>query len=300
MGFQRDEVTLSVPASSANLGPGYDTMGLALQMRDTVTVRATTGATHVTVEGEGAGEVPTDDSNLVVQALRAGLESVGAPQVGIEMHCCNRIPHGRGLGSSSAAIVAGLSAAGALLGGEALTRDDVFQLAVQMEGHPDNAAPAVYGKAVVGWIETSDTDASRAYARTFEVHPDICVTVLIPHFELATSKARNLLPDTVPHRDAAFNVSRAALLPLALSAYPDLLFYATEDRLHQEYRRVGMPESLKIVDKLRAAGVPAAISGAGPSVIVFDHLDPASRQDFERLGWHPEELSVATEGVIVS
>lgn len=300
MGFQRDEVTLTVPASSANLGPGYDTMGLALQMRDTVTVRATTGATHVTVEGEGAGEVPTDDSNLVVQALRAGLESAGAPQVGVEMRCCNRIPHGRGLGSSSAAIVAGLSAAGALLGGEALTQDDVFQLAVQMEGHPDNAAPTVYGKAVVGWMETSETGTPRAYARTFEVHPDICVTVLIPHFELATSKARNLLPDTVPHRDAAFNVSRAALLPLALSAYPELLFYATEDRLHQEYRRVGMPESLKIVDKLRAAGIPAAISGAGPSVIVFNHLDPASRQDFERLGWHPEELSVATEGVIIS
>lgn len=300
MNFVRDEVTVSVPASSANLGPGFDALGIALELRDEVRVRATTGATHVTVEGEGAGKVPEDDTNMVVQALRAGLESVGASQIGIEMHCVNRVPHGRGLGSSSAALVSGLAAAGALLEPGALDTEAIFQLAVQMEGHPDNAAPAVYGGAVVGWMEPSAGQVTpRAYAQQFEVSPQVRLTVLIPEFELATSQARGLLPESVPHRDAAFNAGRAALLPLALAQHPELLFFATEDRLHQEYRREGMPQSLEMVDRLRAAGTPAAISGAGPTVIVFDHLDPATRKDLEHLGWKPRELPVAPQGIIV-
>lgn len=300
MNFVSDEVTVSVPASSANLGPGFDALGLALELRDEVTVRATTGTTHVTVEGEGAGKVAEGEDNLVVQALRAGLDAVGASQIGIEMHCVNRVPHGRGLGSSSAAIVSGLAAAGALLEPGVLDIDAIFQLAVQMEGHPDNAAPAVYGGAVVGWIEAENGSQSpRAYAQHFEVSPEVKATVLIPSFHLATSKARSLLPQNVPHRDAAFNAGRAALLPLALAKHPELLFFATEDRLHQEYRREGMPQSLELVDRLRAARIPAAISGAGPTVIVFAHLDPATRQDLEHLGWKCRELPVAEQGIVV-
>lgn len=304
MRFMRDEVTVSVPASSANLGPGFDATGLALELRDEVAVRATTsGATHVTVEGEGAGHVPEDDKNLVARALRIGLESVGAPQVGIQMHCTNRIPHGRGLGSSSAAIVCGLAAAAALLEPEVLPPDKIFQIAAKLEGHPDNAAPAVYGGAVLGWIEPESSktgEESRAFALPFQVSPAVKVTVLIPSFKLATSKARSLLPDAVPHRDAVFNAGRAALLPLALSLHPELLFYATEERLHQEYRRPAMPASLELVDSLRSQGLPAAVSGAGPTVIVFSHLGVALRQDLEQSGWRMLELPIAKQGIIVS
>lgn len=309
MRIVRDQVTVSVPASSANLGPGFDALGLALELRDEVTVYATTGTTQVTVEGEGAGQVSEGEDNLVVQSLRLGLETVGAPQVGIEMRCLNRIPHGRGLGSSSAAIVSGLAAASALLEPGALPVDEIFQLAAKLEGHPDNAAPAVYGGAVLGWIEPQNPESSEnpaaggefhAFALPFQVHPEVKVTVLIPPFELATSKARGLLPETVPHRDAVFNASRAALLPLALSTRPDLLFYATQDRLHQEYRREGMPASLELVDYLRSDSYPAAVSGAGPTVMVFSHLPVVLRQALEHKGWQVRELPVAATGIITS
>ncbi len=204
----------------------------------------------------------------------------------------NRVPHGRGLGSSSAAIVAGLAAAGALLEEGVLDTQGIFQLACQMEGHPDNAAPAVFGGAVVGWI-----DDGVAYAQPFAVHSKVEITVLIPDFKLETAKARGLLPSKVPHRDAAFNVGRAALLPLALSAHPEWLFAATADRLHQEYRREGMPASLELVDMLRGGGLPAAISGAGPTVIVFSRLDSQTLEDLKKLGWQARQLPLAARGV---
>lgn len=300
MSFARDAAAVSVPASSANLGPGFDAIGVALELRDEVFVRATTGPTHVTVEGEGSGEVPEGEDNLVVQSLRAGLEAAGAPQIGIEMHCVNRVMHKRGLGSSSAAIVSGLASAMALLEPGALTLDDIFQLATAMEGHPDNAAPAVYGGAVLGWIAPSGTQESgetKAFAMPFEVSDEVKITVLVPSFELMTTKARSLLPPTVPHRDAAFNVGRAALLPIALAKHPEMLFYATEDRLHQEYRREGMPLSLELIDRLRAQGLPAAVSGAGPSVIVFHHFDVGARQDLQHAGWKVLQLPVASKGI---
>lgn len=298
----RSTATVSVPASSANLGPGFDAVGLALELRDEITLRTTTGSTRVTVEGEGAGRVPTDDNNLVVKALRLGLDVVGAPQTGIEMRCVNRIPHGRGLGSSSAAAVGGLAAAAALVEPGALPPEKIFQIATRLEGHPDNAAPAVYGGGQVGWIEpeTYENGETRAYALAFKISPQIKITVLIPGFKLATSKARGLLPAEVPHRDAAFNVGRAALLPLALSQHPELLFYATEDRLHQEYRRLGMPDTLKLLDMLRAQRIPAAVSGAGPSIIVFASLAETLRQEVQRRGWKPRELAVSESGIIVA
>ncbi len=261
-----DHVRVAVPATSANLGPGFDALGLALGRYDTIEVRAlgSPGA-RVEVEGEGAGEVPDGEDHLVVRALRAAIDVVGAPQTGLHLLCDNRIPHGRGLGSSAGAVVAGIAAARALIADpEALDDDLVLALATEFEGHPDNAAPAVLGGATVSWLTP---DGVRA--RRFEVHDDVEPWVLVPHERLATSRARGVLPDQVPHGDAAFNAGRAALLVEALSRAPELLFDATEDRLHQGYRSGVMPATADLVEELRAAGLPAVVSGAGPTVLVL-------------------------------
>lgn len=261
-----DHVRVAVPATSANLGPGFDALGLALGRYDTIEVRAlgSPGA-RVEVEGEGAGEVPDGEDHLVVRALRAAIDVVGAPQTGLHLLCDNRIPHGRGLGSSAGAVVAGIAAARALIADpEALDDDLVLALATEFEGHPDNAAPAVLGGATVSWLTP---DGVRA--RRFVVHDDVEPWVLVPHERLATSRARGVLPGQVPHADAAFNAGRAALLVEALSRAPELLFDATEDRLHQGYRSGVMAATADLVGELRDAGLPAVVSGAGPTVLVL-------------------------------
>lgn len=266
MRLGNDHVRVAVPATSANLGPGFDALGLALGRYDTIEVRAlgSPGA-RVEVEGEGAGEVPDGEDHLVVRALRAAIDVVGAPQTGLHLLCDNRIPHGRGLGSSAGAVVAGIAAARALIADpEALDDDLVLALATEFEGHPDNAAPAVLGGATVSWLTP---DGVRA--RRFEVDDDVEPWVLVPHERLATSRARGVLPDQVPHADAAFNAGRAALLVEALSRAPELLFDATEDRLHQGYRSGVMAATADLVGELRAAGLPAVVSGAGPTVLVL-------------------------------
>jgi homoserine kinase len=261
-----EHVRVRVPATSANLGPGFDAMGLALALHDEVEVRVIrAGDVVVEVTGEGAGEVPDGEAHLVVTALRAALHHVGAAQPGLHLVCRNRIPHGRGLGSSAAAVVAGLLAARGLVAEpDALDDDVVLRLATQIEGHPDNAAPAVRGGATVAWCEPG---GARAVPVT--THPDLAPVVLVPSVRLATSTARGLLPATVPHADAAFQAGRAALLVHALGHRPDLLHAATEDRLHQEYRRPAMAPSLALVERLRAQGVAAVVSGAGPTVLAL-------------------------------
>ena len=261
-----DHVRVRVPATSANLGPGFDALGLALAVHDEVEVRAL-GSAQVVVEvrGEGAGEVPDDESHLVVRALRLALDHVGAPQTGLHLVCTNRIPHGRGMGSSAAAVVAGLLAARGLVADpEALDDDVVLRLATEVEGHPDNAAPALLGGATIAWCEPSG-------ARAVQVgtHADVAPVVLVPGSRLATSTARELLPATVPHRDAAFAAGRAALLVHALGHRPDLLLEATEDRLHQSYRAPAMRDSVALVTALRERRVAAVISGAGPTVLAL-------------------------------
>ena len=307
MRLRDDFVAVKVPATSANLGPGFDSMGLALDMWDEVSVHATTGATSVVVEGEGAGNVEQGEDNLVVRALRLALDRVGAPQVGVRMHCTNRIPHSRGLGSSASAIVAGVTLARALIGDvDVLRRQEILEIGSQMEGHPDNVAPAVFGGATVSWMneETSEVGSVRLTPPD-DIHP----VAFIPDFELRTADARAALPATVPHGDASFNVARGALLAAVLSGNAQasggvdlhsLLMEATRDRLHQEQRRAAMEPSLALVDWLRGAGFAAVVSGAGPTVLSLESVGADIRRDAAAAGWRVVPMGVAPQGVQIT
>lgn len=261
-----DHVRVRVPATSANLGPGFDAFGLALDLVDELDVRALgSPGVRVEVTGEGAGQVPDDEQHLVVSSLRAALDHVGAPQTGLHLVCHNRIPHGRGLGSSAAAVVAGIIAARGLIAEpEALSDDVVIDLAAGIEGHPDNAAPAVLGGATLAW-----KDGSGFRAIGLDVDASVVPIAIVPPTHLSTKAARGVLPATIPHADGAFQAGRAALLVEALGRRPELLLTATEDRLHQEYRRSVMRDSLALIDALRAQGIAAVVSGAGPTVLVL-------------------------------
>lgn len=267
------EVRVRVPGSSANLGPGFDSLGLALALYDDVEVSVASDGVVVEVLGEGAGQVPCDEAHLVVRAMRRAWEITGDAPPGIRMRCRNAIPHSRGLGSSAAAAVAGAVAAVALAGRDLeLEQNTLLQVTAGMEGHADNAAASLLGGFVVAWESTERVPGNfpgRFHAERLDAHRDIRPVALVPEMESSTSMTRGLLPDRVPLVDAAFTGSRTALAVLAFTARPDLLMAATEDRLHQEYRRPAYPESAELVDALRAHGVPAAISGAGPSVLAL-------------------------------
>jgi homoserine kinase len=266
-------VAVKVPATTANLGPGFDTLGLALSLYDelAVTVRRTPGAT-VTVTGVGEGEVPLDDSNLVVRAIRHTFEHFGQPLPGIELVAHNVIPHGRGLGSSGAAIVSGIMAAKGLLDGVVeIGSDELLALATELEGHPDNVAPALFGGLTIAWM----TPDGPQYKKLM-VHRGVSPLVAVPETTMSTALARSLQPVSVPHEDAIFNVSRSALLIAALIQSPELLVVATEDKLHQSYRAGAMPQTDALLQVLRKSGLPAVVSGAGPSILVLCS-DPAQR-----------------------
>jgi homoserine kinase len=268
--FLDGPVTVSVPATSANLGPGFDALGLALDHRDRVTARAVAGGgVDITVTGAGADTVPRDERHLVYRSMRAAFEHMGTSTPGIRLTCENAIPHARGLGSSSAAIVAGICLArGLVAGGSLLMADDaVFALAAAIEGHPDNVAPALFGGFTIAY-----RDGEHVRAVSVSVDPRVQVVAFVPPQGVETSVARGLLPATVPHGDAAASAGRAALLVAALSRQPELLLAATEDRLHQDYREPAMPATLALVRSLRADGVPAVVSGAGPTVLAFTDL----------------------------
>lgn len=271
MRLRAAHVRVRVPATSANLGPGFDALGLALSLHDELDVRAVASpGVRVDVEGEGAGEVPDDERHLVVRALRAALDHVGAPQTGLHLVCRNRIPHGRGLGSSAAAVVAGVLAARGLVDDpDVLGDDDALALATQLEGHPDNAAPALLGGLTLAWASQGPDGADGVRAVRLPVHADVAPVAVVPPQHLSTHAARGVLPAQVPHADAAWQAARAGLLVEALGRRPDLLLDATGDRLHQDYRRSVMPESLALVDALRARGVAAVVSGAGPTVLAL-------------------------------
>ena len=284
MRLAKERAAVRVPATTANMGPGFDSFGMALRYYDEVEVRPIVGTTRVHVEGAGEGAVPTGDDNLVVRALRAGLDAVGAPQAGFEMHCVNRIPHGGGMGSSASAVVAGLMLARGLLSEPlALPADEVFRIATGFEGHPDNVAPAVFGGATVAWTEADG--APRAAPMPVDGSLPVSLLVPPPATRLSTEEARRALPDSVPRTDALFNTSRAAVLMLALAGRPELLMAGTEDRLHQEYRRSVLPASMAVMDSLRGQGYPAVISGAGPTVLVLADIAQQTRFTLERHGW---------------
>lgn len=264
--FTAEPVRVRVPATSANLGPGFDALGLALGLYDDVAAEVASGGVRVTVTGQGAGELPDDDRHLVVRAMRAAFDVLGAHPAGLSVECVNRIPQARGLGSSSAAIVAGVLLARALVvdGEHRLDDAGALRLAAEIEGHPDNVAPCLLGGFTVAWSEPGG-----ARAVSLPVAAAVRPTVFVPAERGLTATARAALPPTVPHGDAALTAGRAALLVHALTTDPTLLLPATVDRLHQDYRAAGMPGTSALVRALRAADVAAVVSGAGPTVLAL-------------------------------
>jgi homoserine kinase len=276
----------TVAASSANLGPGFDSLGLALSLYDEIVVQTTGSGLVVEVEGEGAGQVPLGPDHLVVKAIERGLRAAGLAASGLTVRCRNAIPHSRGLGSSAAAVVGGLAAANGLVAqtdSEPMSEAKLIQLSSEFEGHPDNAAAAVLGGAVVSWTETAAADDPPKFAAVpLRLHPDIYLFPAIPELQSSTAETRVLLPAQVSHQDARFNLSRAALLVVALTERPDLLMAATEDVLHQPQRRPAMPASAEYLHVLRRWGIAAVLSGAGPAVLALstDSDLPAEVIDF--------------------
>ena len=295
-------VTVRVPATSANLGPGFDTLGLALALYDELRVTVVDGSgIHVEVTGVGKGEVPTDGTNLVARAIAYTFEQVGQPLPGLRLDANNVIPHGSGLGSSAAAIVSGVMAAKGLLEGVVeLDLDRMLVIATELEGHPDNVAPALFGGLTIAWMNSHGPSHKRLL-----VHRGVSPVVFVPESTLSTKLARSLQPASVPHEDATFNVSRSALLVAALVQSPELLLAATEDRLHQSYRASAMPETDALIRMLRDAGLAAVVSGAGPSLLVLGS-DPAQRLFAAELvrehavsAWRPLMLAVDLKGATV-
>ena len=345
-------MTVVVPATSANLGPGFDCLGVALDLTDEVTAEVTGEGVAVEITGEGAGEVPTDERHLVVATMLTTFARLGLSRPpGLRLTCVNRIPHARGLGSSSAAIVAGILLAQALAEGPAMAevpggaegpavagaglngkpagpddrtgaspaalaegtagrsvgpaeerpgpddrtaarcpddRRQALALAAELEGHPDNVAPCLLGGFVIAWTGPAGAEAVRLTPAA-----DVRPVLYVPDKHGLTAHARAALPEQVPHRDAAFNLARSALLVHALTQAPELLMAATEDRLHQPYRAAAAPETAALVASLRAAGVPAVVSGAGPSVLAFtgafapEPPDPPAGWVGRALAWSP-------------
>lgn len=260
-----------VEASSANLGPGFDSIGLAFHLCDEIIVETTDSGLVVVVDGEGADEVSLGPEHLVVRAVQRGLQAVGVSAAGLAVRCRNAIPHSRGLGSSAAAVVGGIAAVNGLVAQAdfgPLSIPAMIQLASEFEGHPDNAAAAVLGGAVVSW---TDHSAGRPgyFAAPLRLHPDIHLFSAIPQERSSTAETRVLLPTQVSHEDARFNLSRAALLVVALTERPDLLMAATEDVLHQPQRAPAMPASAEYLRLLRRHNISATLSGAGPSLIAL-------------------------------
>ena len=294
-------VHVKVPATSANLGPGFDTLGLALSFYDELEVEAVAG-NDVTVEvhGEGAGEVPTDGSNLVATTIKYVFDRYKQSMPGLKLTAHNIIPHGRGMGSSGAAVVSGIMAAKGLLEGIVeIKTSELLDIATELEGHPDNVAPALFGGLTIAW-----EDESGPHHKKLFVHRGVSPLELVPAHKMSTALARSLQPESVPHDDAVFNVSRSALLIAALTQSPELMMAATEDKLHQEYRAEAMPETNALIQLMRSHGHAAVVSGAGPSVLVLAS-DPAERLEAAKLAaekypqWQALLLAVDFKGATV-
>ena len=289
-------VRVRVPATSANLGPAFDCAGLALGLHDVVEFSTPSAGLEVAVTGEGFDSLPGNEDHLVVRAFRAASKELGWSPSGLRVVATNAIPQGRGMGSSAAAVVAGVLGAWALCPDvDTIDTGAVLRLTTELEGHPDNVAPCLLGGATLSWL----TDAGARAAR-LEVAEEIAPVVFVPASTLSTHVARGLLPDVVPHADAAFNAGRSALLVHAMTRDPALLLEATEDRLHQRQRGAAMPESLDLVDRLRAAGHAAVVSGAGPSVLVLVRRAAVGAvTELTPAGWQARPLEVDPSGAHV-
>jgi len=255
--FKANPMQVQVPATSANLGPGFDSFGLAFGMYDRYVAQILDeGGLDIDVTGEGSDEVPRTDKNLLVKAINKGFDYLGGRPKGLAVRALNVIPHGRGLGSSASAIVGGLVLARSLVltGSDKMSDEVLLNLASEMEGHPDNVAAALFGGATIAWQDLVKGKAV-AHAVHLPVDPRIKVMAFIPASPLATSKARKMLPESISFADAQRNTTNASLMAQALTIRPDLLFTATEDFLHQSYRQEAMPSSFALMTKLRAAGI---------------------------------------------
>ena len=299
--FKAKPMQVQVPATSANLGPGFDAFGLALNMHDRYVAQILDDVVlDIDVAGEGSDVIPQTDKNLLVKAIYKGFDFLGGRPKGLAVRALNVTPHGRGLGSSASAIVGGLVLARALvLNGEDKMNDkQLLSLATEMEGHPDNVSAALFGGATISWSQLVKGKI-KADAVHLSVDTRIRAIAYVPEKHLATSKARKMLPEAIPFADAVRNTTNAALLGHALTLRPDLLFMATEDFLHQSYRADAMPESFALVNKLRAAGVAAFISGAGPTVLALHTGDQSEVEELKVAGGsgftaHP--LEIASQG----
>lgn len=292
--FKAKPVTISIPATSANLGPGFDALGLALDVRDVIAAQVLDEkGLDVEVAGEGAEDLRKDAKHLVVKSMYEAFDAMGGRPRGLAIRCANAIPHSRGLGSSAAAIVGGMALARALVlsGNDRLPDSELLNLATKQEGHPDNVAAALFGGATIAWM---DGDVAKSTRLT--PHASISAVAFIPQSALSTSKARRLLPESIPHRDAVISAGRAALLVEALTHHPEFLFDATQDLLHQEYRREAMPRSLALMKKLRDAGHAAFISGAGPTVLLLTTDPGADWAPFGGTTFESRDMSISTAG----
>lgn len=300
-------LTVKVPGTSANLGPGYDSLGLALAIYDTLTVETlSTGELEFELSGEGAHTLPRDASHLVVRAIDRALDRLGFRRSGLKITADNVNPHGRGLGSSASAVVAAVTVANAMVPEKfQQDRDWILQLTSEMEGHPDNVAPAIFGGLALSWQDSEQYSSTRA-----DVAASVIPVVAVPDYELSTETARGLLPASVGHHAAAMNSGRAALLIHALTSQPGLLLPGTEDYLHQSYRAEAMRPSADLIAALRSAGYAAVVSGAGPTVMVLANgeREAAAVEDFisaftatntPDVGWRVMSLAVDVEGARV-
>src|SRR5215470_11147560 len=317
MAWTSEAVRVQAPATSANLGPGFDALGLALSLHDEVEARACDSGLSIEISGQGENLAADGEDHLVVRAMRAAFTVIGEQPPGLALRCANRIPHGRGLGSSAAAIVAGILAARALTesGPAKLPDDALLGLATEMEGHPDNVAACLRGGLAIAWTADGEPRMVRLEPLA-AIRPVICVGPA----PVRTEVTRRLLPDVVPHRDAAANAGRSALLVAALTQpsageLPGVLLAATRDWLHQDYRAEAMPETAALIGRLRAAGIAAVVSGAGPSVLAL-LCDPGKpdpgRSDYRHhldslgsivretgIAWHISSLDVERQGARV-
>jgi len=294
-------VRVRVPATSANLGPGFDVLGLALALHNEVRLEEAEGVS-VSVEGEGAGRLDTGSGNVVARGVRMAFEGAGRPFRGVRLACLNRIPISRGLGSSAAAWVAGLAGGNALMGSP-LDRDTVLRLAATAEGHPDNVTATL-----LGGLTVSCWTGARVAAVALAAPRDLSWVVLVPEVEGSTADARAALPDAYTRADAVFNLQRVSLLLAALAAdRPDLLGVAMEDRLHQPYRFKLFPWLTEVIPAaVRSGALACALSGAGPSVLAVtrggaDAVGRAMEEALRRAGVAGRALVLAvdTTGTLV-
>jgi homoserine kinase len=297
--FRAAPVRVRVPATSANLGPGFDSLGLALGLWDDVVARITDApGVSVDVAGMGAATLSRGARHLVVRAMRSAFDELGGQPNGLELVCANHIPHGRGLGSSAAAIVAGIVAARELVAGGRQRLDDtaVLRLAAALEGHPDNVAAALLGGLTIAWTAVDGI----AQALPSPVSKQLAPVAFVPGSSSSTKATRRLLPEAVPFADAAANAGRAALLVQALAHRPEVLLEATEDRLHQPYRAAAMPRSFELLATLRQRGVAAVISGAGPTVLALTTVKTRGDvSDVVGRGWTVMPLDVDRSGASI-